>query len=139
MNTKKASILILTSFVVVLFNSACSVNDLSAPEQTRITVRSPFSINSDTDGDGVTDNLDSFINSNLDSTVNLGDCDSAVENHLFADGSTMMDLILQCADNASNHGQFVSCVSLLTNTWKEAGLITGAQKGLIMSCAATNP
>jgi len=63
-------------------------------------------------------------------------CDSGVLNHVFEDGSTMLGLILACAENTNNHGEFVSCVSALTNAWKRAGLITGAQKGAIMSCAA---
>jgi hypothetical protein len=36
----------------------------------------------------------------------------------------------------SNHGQFVSCVSHMTNDLKKAGTITGQQKGAIQSCAA---
>ena len=50
----------------------------------------------------------------------------------------MSDLIGDCAAKAKNHGQFVSCVSDLTNAWKTAGLITGAQKGAIMSCAGSS-
>ena len=44
-------------------------------------------------------------------------------------------LIANCAANARNHGQFVSCVAALTNGWLAAGLITSAQKDAIMSCA----
>jgi len=62
-------------------------------------------------------------------------CDSGVENQTIGE-TTMMALILECADNASNHGEFVSCVSALINAWKKAGLITGEQKGAIMACAA---
>ncbi len=39
------------------------------------------------------------------------------------------------AANARNHGQFVSGVSELTNLWKKTGLITEAEKGMIVSCA----
>ena len=45
-------------------------------------------------------------------------------------------MIEQCAANAGNHGDFVKCVSHLTNAWKAAGLITGAQKEIIMECVA---
>ena len=48
----------------------------------------------------------------------------------------MSDLIAECAEGASNHGQFVSCVSQLTNEWKSAGLITGQEKAMIVVCAA---
>jgi hypothetical protein len=37
---------------------------------------------------------------------------------------------------ASNHGGFVSCVSHTTNALEKAGVISGAQKGAIQSCAA---
>jgi len=69
------------------------------------------------------------------SYIIIDSCDSGVEDHEFEDGSTMMSLILECAENAGNHGEFVSCVAHLTNTWKKAGLITGAQKDAIMDCA----
>lgn len=51
-------------------------------------------------------------------------------------GSSMMDLINECAENANNHGSFVSCVAHLTNEWKAEGLITGDEKEAIMDCAA---
>ena len=41
-----------------------------------------------------------------------------------------------CADDANNHGQFVSCVAQLTNFLKQQGIITGQEKGAIQSCAA---
>jgi len=41
-----------------------------------------------------------------------------------------------CRLNAKNHGKFVSCVSKAGNALKKAGLITGAQKGQLTSCAA---
>lgn len=41
-----------------------------------------------------------------------------------------------CRLNASNHGQFVSCVTQLGNELKKAGLISGAQKGQLTSCAS---
>jgi hypothetical protein len=90
----------------------------------------------DDDNDGVADANDAVVCSNTDATVNIDGCDSTVPNHVFADGTTMMDVILACAANASNHGAFVSCVTQATNAWKAAGLITGAQKGKIVSCAA---
>ena len=91
---------------------------------------------SDSDGDGIPDDEDDCPDSDLTETIVIGDCDSGVLNHLFDDGCTMSDLIAECAESASNHGQFVSCVSQLTNEWKSAGLITGHGKGAIQSCAA---
>jgi len=90
----------------------------------------------DDDNDGVLDVDDAIPCSNVDPTVNIDGCDSGVPNGVLEDGTTFMDAILACAANATNHGEFVSCVSHLTNAWKAAGLITGAQKGDILACAA---
>lgn len=92
------------------------------------------SLMTDADGDGFPDDQDDYPNSNMDATINHNGCNSNVPNKVLDGGATMMDKILDCEINSSNHGQFVSCVSALTNAWKNAGLITGAQKGAIMSC-----
>jgi hypothetical protein len=55
---------------------------------------------------------------------------------VFSNGCTISDRVAACAKNAKNHGQFVSCVALLTNDLNKAGTITGQQKGAIQSCAA---
>jgi hypothetical protein len=90
----------------------------------------------DSDGDGCANDVDPHPNSNKAPTVVIGGCNSNVPNLFVTQCSTMSDLIADCAANATNHGQFVSCVAALTNAWKAAGLITGAQKGKIMACAA---
>jgi hypothetical protein len=90
----------------------------------------------DTDGDGIPDENDACVDSNLAATVVLEDCETGVPNTLLADGCTFTDDIMQCEAMAANHGQFVSCVSDFTNAWKASGLITGRQKGAITSCAA---
>ncbi len=89
----------------------------------------------DSDGDGCTDDVDPHPNSNQDATIIIDGCDSGVANVFVTDCSTMSDLIADCVASANNHGQFVSCVTQLANDWKRAGLITGSQKGAIMSCA----
>jgi hypothetical protein len=63
-------------------------------------------------------------------------CDSGVTNVLFEDGCTMSDLIAQCAEEADNHGQFVSCVAHLALDWARGGLIDKRRVGKIVSCAA---
>lgn len=63
-------------------------------------------------------------------------CDSGVPNTLLPGGCTIADQVAECAAGAANHGAFVSCVAALTNQLKEDGLISGAQKGAIQSCAA---
>lgn len=90
----------------------------------------------DTDGDGVLDEFDAFVNSNLAEYVYFGECTTDVANHLFENGATFMDLIGVATASAKNHGQFVSAVTQLANDWKKAGLISGQEKGKITSCAA---
>jgi hypothetical protein len=90
----------------------------------------------DDDGDGVPNDEDECPDSDLSATVAIDGCDSGVPNTVFPSGCTIPDLIATCAEGASNHGQFVSCVSHLTNDLKKAGTITGQQKGAIQSCAA---
>jgi hypothetical protein len=68
--------------------------------------------------------------------VVIDGCATGVVDKSLCDGTSMNDAIAACAAAAGNHGDFVSCVAALTNAWKAAGLITGAQKGAIMSCAA---
>lgn len=89
----------------------------------------------DDDGDGVPNDEDDCPNSDLSATVVIDGCNSEVTNTLFPSGCTISDLIAACAEGASNHGQFVSCVSHVTNDLKKAGTITGQQKNAIQSCA----
>jgi hypothetical protein len=92
--------------------------------------------NLDHDSDGIADNQDECPDSDLSATVVIDGCDSGVPNTVFPSGCTIPDLIATCAERASNHGQFVSCVSHWTNDLKKAGTITGQQKGAIQSCSA---
>lgn len=98
--------------------------------------------------------MEPFINSDLRSATNLdltpalmqdvgweieslkiGSCDTGVPSTL-ANGAMLHALVDACAADAKNRGQFVSCVSNLTNNAKSEGLLTGRQKGAIESCAA---
>ncbi|WP_412063067.1 thrombospondin type 3 repeat-containing protein [Rubrivirga sp. IMCC45206] len=90
----------------------------------------------DDDNDGVSDDDDAFPFSDLGPTVIVDGEDSGVGNQLLPTGATFNDEIGACAADAANHGGFVSCVSALTNTWKDAGLISGRDKGRIMRAAA---
>jgi len=90
----------------------------------------------DTDGDGFPDDEDACPESDLSASVIIDGCDSGVDNLLLDSGCTISDLIADCAANASNHGQFVSCVAHLTNDLKSDGLISGKEKGAIQRCAA---
>ena len=75
-------------------------------------------------------------NSDVRPTINIGSCDSDVTTTLFANGCTISDLIAQIAASSTNHGQFVSGVTHLTNQLGTQDLFTGSQKGAIQSCAA---
>ncbi len=89
----------------------------------------------DLDGDGVLDKRDVCPYSNLSATVVIGNCNTGVRNPVGANGCTVVDQIARCAVGVKNHGQFVSCVSQLTNDLKKAGIISGQEKGAIQSCA----
>jgi hypothetical protein len=125
------------SYTVMVFRIALSV--CSTGTSFDLTVEGCDSHSgcvADSDGDGVPDNQDSYPNSNMSAKVNIDGCNSNVANSSLGGGATMMDKILECAANAANHGQFVSCVNGLTNTWKQAGLITNQQKNAISNCAS---
>jgi len=72
------------------------------------------------------------------SMIIIDGCNTGVPNIDVTCGNSMTELIMQCAVGAANHGAFVSCAAHLTNTWKKAGLITGAQKDAIMSCVGSS-
>lgn len=68
-------------------------------------------------------------------TIVIDGCDTGVPDQEVS-GVSMTELIYNCAETAANHGQFVSCVTQLTNAWKAAGLISNSEKAAIVSCAA---
>ena len=83
----------------------------------------------------IPDDSDACPNSDARLTVFVGTCNTMVPNRVFANGCTMADRIAEVAAQARNHGAFVSGVAHLTNDWKRQGIINGAQKGAIQSCA----
>ena len=88
----------------------------------------------DDDNDGVLDVNDAKPFSNMQPTVTVGGCNSGAPNAVFPNGLTMMDRINAIV--ASNHGDFVSQLNVITNEANALGLITGAQKGAITNCGA---
>ena len=111
-------------------------HNVKAPDDLTLELLRDVGWFPDADLDGLPDNFDCEPHSNLAPTVVIDGCDSGVTNFLFTSGCTLSDLIAHIAADSTNHGQFVSGVSNLTNELKKAGLITGAQKGSIQSCAA---
>jgi hypothetical protein len=90
----------------------------------------------DSDGDGVGDACDSCPGSDISATIVIDGCDTGVPNQVFDTGCTMAEVLLDCALTATNHGDYVSCVTDLVNGWKAAGLVTGREQGEIVRCAA---
>ena len=68
-------------------------------------------------------------------TLKIGLCDSGVPSVLRT-GQMLHANVDACAAGAKNHGQFVSCMTKVTNAAKDSGLLTGSQHGAVMSCAA---
>jgi hypothetical protein len=110
-------------------------NDDICFDWARVTVQSYC----DADGDGVYDEDDNCLTSSPETTVKLAGCDSGVPNLQISNGCNMVDLILECAENAVNQGAFMRCVSDYTNTWRQQGLITVQQRKAIKDCAADYP
>lgn len=128
-------------FTGALFSYLSTGESVKSLEITFSTPSTRFALDNlvfeiDQDGDGCPDSDDPHPNSNVDATVIIDGCDSGVPNIFPEDCSTMSDLIADCAAAASTHGEFVSCLSALTNSWKDQDLITGQQKGAIQSCGA---
>lgn len=111
-------------------------HNLTAPHDLTLELMRDIGWFADADNDGAADDADCNANSDLRATVFIGSCDSASPNFLFNDGCTLADKIAQLGASAGNHGQFVSSVSHLTNALKKAGLITGAEKSAIQTCAS---
>jgi hypothetical protein len=63
-------------------------------------------------------------------------CDTEVSDILLPGAATISDLVRDCAESATNHGQFVNCISHLTNDLKRSGFITVQEKSGIQKCAA---
>jgi hypothetical protein len=92
----------------------------------------------DSDGDGIPNDQDNCPDSDLSETVVIESCDSQVGNTLLPNGCTISDHVAECRADSRNHGQYVSCVSHLTNDLKHDGVLTGKEKGAIQSCVASD-
>jgi beta-glucanase (GH16 family) len=90
----------------------------------------------DDDDDGFPDGADACVLSDLSPTVVIEGCDSATPNLLGAEGCTFSDEVAAAAADSRNHGGFVASVTRMMNSARRAGLISGAQKGAVVRCAA---
>ncbi len=75
-------------------------------------------------------------NSRLGGTITIGDCETGVADRVVEDGCLLSKHLEDCADDARNHGQKVSCITHLAKDWLRAGRITGREHGHITACAA---
>jgi hypothetical protein len=100
---------------------------------TDITGQGPFNASfsltgdMDSDGDGVPDSLDQCADTPTGGIINESGC--------------TIDQLVPCEGPSSggtwtNHGQYVSAVAHVSNTFKKEGLISGREKGQIVSTAA---
>ncbi len=101
----------------------------------------------DSDVDGVPDSSDLYPNSDLRSTVWVGNCDSDVPNVINEalvdeNGCSLADLVGEIISNAAlsakNHGQFVSEAAKALKEFVDQGLLTSAQRGALVSCIASS-
>ena len=90
----------------------------------------------DADGDTFADDEDCNPTSDVRPTIVMNGRETLVPNRGLGAGCTMTDELNAAKAASTNHGSFVSAVAHLTNQWKEAGLITGAQKGVLQATAA---
>jgi hypothetical protein len=112
-------------------------NDNLAPDWLRIgtditgqgPLNASFSLTGDldSDGDGVPDSVDQCPDTPAGGIINASGC--------------TIDQLVPCEGPSSggtwkNHGQYVSAIAHVSNTFKKDGLISGREKGQIVSTAA---
>jgi len=129
------------------FDTSASPNQLMEPSinlDLKLAVDTPYDLTRsqlrdvgwypDADGDLVADDAgDQCLNSDLGPTVVIGGIDTGVPNTFFNNGCSIRDFITKCREGAPNHGAYASCSANVTNALKDAGFITGNQKGAIQS------
>jgi PA domain len=111
-------------------------HNLKAPFDLTLELMRDVGWFADADNDGMATGADCDDTSDFSPTLVIGSCDTGVTNYFFTNGCTLSDMVQAIGAGAKNHGQFVSGVSHLMNDMKKAGLITGAQKGAIQTCAS---
>jgi len=89
----------------------------------------------DTDGDGVGDDVDHCINSDMRPFVDAGNGPTSIPNIMDDNGCFLQDDINEMADNAQNHGQYVSAVTKWSKALADAGVITNKQRAELVSAA----
>lgn len=70
-----------------------------------------------------------------ETTVLIDGCDTGVPNTEVSGGFTISELVADCAEEATKHGQFVSCIGRVANDLKKNGIITVQEKNALHKCA----
>lgn len=92
----------------------------------------------DDDNDGIVDTLDPTPLSNIEATVQVGTCDSNIDNQNLGDGNTISDLIDKFENTEfKNNGQFRKAAAQLAESLVDQGLISEDEKDALMTCAGT--
>jgi hypothetical protein len=63
-------------------------------------------------------------------------CETGVTNRYVGNGCTLVDSVRSCLGLSTNHGNYVSCIAVLTNSLQRANLLSGLERGQIQRCAA---
>ena len=92
----------------------------------------------DSDGDGVLDDHDACLDSDLAKLIAVEECPTGVPNQLLDDGCTMTDVLTECSVGAHSHGELTACVARHANEWRRQGLLSGKDVGRIAHCAGTS-
>lgn len=94
----------------------------------------------DTDSDGCIDQKDSIPTSNMETTVQVGSCNSGVENRVTSVCGVMMsDKIDEIMRNTTSQRALFQDFSILTNTWVGEGLINTQEQNALLQCASPAP
>ena len=104
-------------------------SDLEGDYAVRITLL-------DTDRDGVLDDVDHCLPSDTRVSVDTGSGPTSVPNEVDAHGCTLQDYVNAYQAGAKNHGQYVSAITHFANELARQGVISGSQKGELVSGAA---
>lgn len=90
----------------------------------------------DTDRDGVLDDVDDCIPSDLRPWVDTGAGPTSVPNAVDAHGCSLQDYVNAFQEGAKNHGQYVSAIAHFANDLARRGVISNQQKSELVSGAA---
>ncbi len=117
-----------------VFNDDLTLS-LKPPQDLTLSLMRDIGWFPDADNDGLADDQDGCVKSNLSPTVLVGSVNTGVGSVLFGNGCTMTDYIASAAANARNHGDYVSRVTQLVNDWRDAGLIDNRERNAIHDAA----